>query len=118
MAGDVWGKMADAGALAVTSGQGPVGGGGASLTSAVAGIEAVTSGSLVPGQVVLATKRAVDARITDPVRLTANAIGALNVELAVVGEGLFDTDYPTELRKFAAVVPGGLGLPGSGGTRK
>ena len=43
---------------------------------------------------ILATRRAVDARVTDPVRLTANAIGALNVELAVVGEGLFDTDYP------------------------
>jgi hypothetical protein len=37
--------------------------------------------------------------------LTANAIGALNVELAVVGEGLFDTDYPAELLKFAAIVP-------------
>ena len=35
----------------------------------------------------LVTRRAIDARVTEPVRLTANAIGALNVELAVVGEG-------------------------------
>jgi hypothetical protein len=36
--------------------------------------------------------------------LTANAIGALNVELAVVGEGLFDTDYPTEIMELTAPV--------------
>ena len=34
-----------------------------------------------------ATRRALDVRITEPVQLTANAIGALNVELGVVGEG-------------------------------
>jgi len=68
------------------------------------------SGTLATGETILATRRAVDARVTEPVRLTANAIGALNVELAVVGEGLFDTDYPAELLKFAAIVPTAAGL--------
>jgi HK97 family phage prohead protease len=44
--------------------------------------------------------------VTEPVRLTANAIGALNVELAVVGEGLFDVDYPNELMALTAPVGG------------
>jgi len=103
MAPDVWGDFADTGALSVALGQGGVAGG--PLSTSFAGIPAVTSGTLPAGEVILATRRAVDARITEPVRLTANAIGALNVELAVVGEGLFDTDYPSELLKFAAIVP-------------
>jgi len=103
MAPDVWGKFADAGALSVPLGAGGVS--GSALTTSFAGIPAVTSGTLAAGETILATRRAVDARTTEPVRLTANAIGALNVELAVVGEGLFDTDYPAELLKFAAVVP-------------
>ena len=103
MAPDVWGKFADAGALSVSMGQGGVS--GSELSTSFAGIPAKTSGTLPAGEVVLATRRAVDARVTEPVRLTANAIGALNVELAVVGEGLFDTDYPSELMKFAAITP-------------
>lgn len=104
MAPDVWGKFADAGALNVALLQGSVSATG-DLTSSFAGIPAVTSGTLPAGETILATRRAVDARTTEPVRLTANAIGALNVELAVVGEGLFDTDHPSELLKFAAVIP-------------
>lgn len=103
MAPDVWGAFADVGALQVSIGQGGVSGG--ELSTSFAGIRAITSGTLQPGETILATRRAVDARITEPVRLTANAIGALNVELAVVGEGLFDTDYPAELLSFAAIVP-------------
>jgi hypothetical protein len=103
MAPDVWGDFADTGALSVPLAQGGVS--AAELTTTFAGIPAVTSGTLAAGETILATRRAVDARVTDPVRLTANAIGALNVELAVVGEGLFDTDYPAELLKFAAIVP-------------
>jgi hypothetical protein len=103
MAPDVWGDYADTGALTVALGQGGVA--GAPLSTSFAGIPATTSGTLPAGETVLATRRAVDARVTDPVRLTANAIGALNVELAVVGEGLFDTDYPAELLRFAGVGP-------------
>jgi phage head maturation protease len=103
MAPDVWGRFADTGALSVALAQGGVAGG--NLSTSFAGIPAITSGTLAAGETVLATRRAIDGRITEPVRLTANAIGALNVELAVVGEGLFDTDYPAELLKFAAIVP-------------
>ena len=103
MAPDVWGRFADTGALSVALAQASVDGG--SLSTSFAGIPAITSGTLPPGETILATRRAVDARVTDPVRLTANAIGALNVELAVVGEGLFDTDYPGELLRFNTIEP-------------
>ena len=114
MAPDVWGKFADTGALSVALAQGAASTSGGDLSTSFAGIPAVTSGLLAPGETVLATRRAVDARTTEPVRLTANAIGALNVELAVVGEGLFDTDYPAELLKFAAVIPALAASPSSG----
>jgi len=102
---DVWGELADAGELSVPVAAGDPSAGGTALTSTFAGIPVSVSGTLAAGNAVLATRRAVDARTTEPVRLTANAIGALNVELAVVGEGLFDTDYPTELLLIAAVTP-------------
>ena len=99
VAPDVWGELADANEL-----NHPLAGGDVSadaiLRSTFAGIPIVASGTLAAGTAILATRRAVDARVTDPVRLTANAIGALNLELAVVGEGLFDTDYPAELLKL------------------
>lgn len=105
VAPDVWGKLADRGAL-----QQPVAGTGVSvetlgLAATWGGIPIVASGSLAATFGYLVTRRAIDARTTEPVRLTANAIGALNVELAVVGEGLFDTDYATEIMEFAPTIP-------------
>ena len=115
MAPDVWGEFADTGALSVSLAQAGVD--GSTLATSFAGIPAFTSGTLPAGETILATRRAVDARITEPVRLTANAIGALNVELAVVGEGLFDTDYPAELMKFGGIVPQIAGLGGGSSSR-
>jgi HK97 family phage prohead protease len=108
IAPDVWGALADARLLDLSAAAGGVSA-GPELRAVFAGISIVASGALAAGEGVLATRRAVDARITDPVRLTANAIGALNVELAVVGEGLFDTDWPNELLKLAGVVPAAAG---------
>jgi HK97 family phage prohead protease len=104
VAPDLWGTLADANALNVAVASGAVSASN-ELRTTYAGIPIVASGALAAGEAILATRRAVDARVTDPVRLTANAIGALNVELAVVGEGLFDTDYPAELLKLSAVTP-------------
>jgi len=102
---DVWGALADAGELSTPIAGGVPSAGGATLTTTFAGIPIVASGTLAAGTGVLATRRAVDARVTSPVRLTANAIGALNVQLAVVGQGLFDTDYPAELLKITVTPP-------------
>jgi len=104
MAPDVWGKFVDKSMLASSILVGPVSAAGG-LSMNLGGLPVVVSGTLAVGETILATRRAIDCRITEPVRLTANAIGALNVELAVVGEGLYDTDYPAELLKFAAIVP-------------
>jgi HK97 family phage prohead protease len=101
VAPDVWGSMADAKMLDSTVAGGSVST-ASGLSSSFAGISIVASASLAAGSQYLATRRALDARVTDPVRLTANAIGALNVELAVVGEGLFDRDYPDEVVALAA----------------
>lgn len=110
VAPDVWGKLADRGAL-----QQPVAGTSVSIESAGlsatwGGLPIVASASLAATFAYLVTRRAIDARTTEPVRLTANAIGALNVELAVVGEGLFDTDYAAEIVEFAPTIPAPTGL--------
>jgi len=101
MAPDVWGKFADKSVL----NSGILVEGVGNLTASLAGIPVVVSGTITAAHTILATRRAVDARVTEPVRLTANAIGALNVELACVGEGLFDTDYPAEILQFATLLP-------------
>lgn len=104
---DVWGELADAGALTP-----PVGFVGASVTASEAGLRSsyaglmiVASGALPPATKLLGTRRALDVRISEPVQLTANAIGALNVELGVVGEGLFDADVPAEMMLLTAGAP-------------
>jgi hypothetical protein len=86
------------------------------LAGEFAGVTIVASPGVAPGSATLATRRALDVRTSDPVRLTANAIGALNVELGVVGEGLFDTDYPAELMLLTA--PLNLPLASSASSRK
>ena len=105
VAPDVWGEMADARAFDSSVGAGDSTTATGELRASFAGIPITASGSIPAGSRYLATRRAIDARVTEPVRLTANAIGALNVELAVVGEGLFDTDYPAELMALTAGAP-------------
>ena len=108
VAPDVWALLADGGALAYPGAAGPVISGEGGLRSSFAGIPAVASASLAAGTKYLATRRALDVRVSEPVQLTANAIGALNVELGVVGEGLFDADVALEVMELAAGAPVGL----------
>ena len=105
VAPDVWGVLADGGALNYPASAGAVIVGEGGLRSSYAGLPIVASGALAAGTKYLATRRALDVRISEPVQLTANAIGALNVELGVVGEGLFDADVPTEVMELAAGAP-------------
>lgn len=104
---DMWGTLADAGALtpSVGFGNASVTAGDAGLRSSYAGLTIVASAALPPATKLLATRRALDVRISEPVQLTANAIGALNVELGVVGEGLFDADVPGEIMLLSAGAP-------------
>lgn len=109
VAPDVWGVLADAGALTLpwgASGIAPSATNG--LQSSYAGLPIIATGAIAPGTKYLATRRALDVRITEPVQLTANAIGALNVELGVVGEGLFDADVPLEVMELTTGAPVGL----------
>ena len=103
MAPDQFGKLADANQLNSSVAAGAPSATG-TLKTTWAGLPVAVSGALPAGSRFLATRRAIDARTTEPVRLTANAIGALNVELAVVGEALFDTDRPTEIMLLTAAA--------------
>lgn len=105
VAPDVWGVLADGGSLESPGAAGPVITGDGGLRSSFAGIPAVSSGALAPGTKYLATRRALDVRVSEPVQLTANAIGALNVELGVVGEGLFDVDVALEVMELTTGAP-------------
>jgi HK97 family phage prohead protease len=104
---DEWGFLADAGGLVppIAMSGASVDAGAGGLRSTFAGLPIVASGALPSTTKLLATRRALDVRVTDPVQLTANAIGALNVELGVVGEGLFDADVPLELMLLTAGAP-------------
>jgi HK97 family phage prohead protease len=112
VAPDVWGKMADQKLIDATRATGDVSMSQDGMAGSWGGLPVFVSGSLAATFGYLVTRRAIDARITEPVRLTANAIGALNVELAVVGEGLFDTDYPNEIMELAPTIPIGLEAQG------
>jgi hypothetical protein len=116
VAPDVWGVLADAKAIDRAIGFGDTLRSAGGLAGEFAGVTIVASPGVAPGSATLATRRALDVRTSDPVRLTANAIGALNVELGVVGEGLFDTDYPAELMLLTA--PLNLPLASSASSRK
>jgi hypothetical protein len=105
--------MADARMFDMAAATGDASAAGDGLRSSFAGLPIVASGAIAAGSRYLATRRAIDARTTEPVKLTAQAIGAINVELGVVGLGMFDTDWPTELM---ALTPGVVGTA-SGGSR-
>ena len=111
---DVWGTLADNDALssAVATGDSVTANG--VLSASFAGLKIVASAKLAPGTIIAATRRAVDARVTNPVKLTVNAIGALNVELGVVGEALVDTDYPAEILRSND----GIAVAAAAGKRK
>jgi HK97 family phage prohead protease len=104
VAPDVWGKLSDRKLIDAPTGMGGVSLETAGLSGTYSGLPIVASPALGATFAYLTTRRAVDARTTEPVRLTANAIGALNVELAVVGEGLFDTDYPGEIMEIVPTI--------------
>jgi HK97 family phage prohead protease len=94
---DVWGNMADVPSiynpiLNVSASASPDG-----LRGSVSGLPLYVASALGAGKAILATRRAVDARWLDPARLTANAIGALNVELGCVGLVYSTVDWAKEL---------------------
>jgi len=114
IAADVWGKMADQKLIDATRATGDVSLSTDGMAGTWAGLPVIVSGTLPATMGYLVSKRAIDARVTEPVRLTANAIGALNVELAVVGEGLFDVDYQNEIMELAPTIPVGELTTGRG----
>jgi hypothetical protein len=60
----------------------------------VGGLEVVASAHLPAGTEIVTRRGVIELRETDPVRLTANAIGALKVELGVTAFASFDVEEP------------------------
>jgi HK97 family phage major capsid protein len=92
VATDVYGDLFDALVMVpVTQGTTGV---DANLGGTIGGLEVVVSPFLVAGTEIVTTRGAIELRETDPVRLTANVIGALQVELGVTAFASFDVEIP------------------------
>ena len=95
---DVFGELLDAqGEQRFSTGVVGVAGG---IRGNIYGLNVVVAGSLPPDTAVVAVSSAIDFRETQPVRLSANLIGAMHVELGVTSFAFFDLELATG---FAAV---------------
>lgn len=89
---DVYGDLFDD--LVMTPIVGGAEGIGAELRGTIGGLEVVVSPHLPDGTEIVTRRGVVELRETDPVRLTANTIGALKVELGVTAFASFDVEEP------------------------
>lgn len=92
VATDVYGDLFDA-LVMVPVVQGAAGV-SADLGGTIGGLEVVVSPFLPDGTEIITTRGAIELRESTPVRLTANVIGALQVELGVTAFASFDVEIP------------------------
>lgn len=107
VAPDIYGDLVDVIDTVPTYSSGAVS--GATMTGTIAGLEVVVSPHLPAGTELITTRGVVELRESDPVRLTANVIGALKVELGVTAFAAFDTERPNAVHSLtpAAGAPAG-----------
>lgn len=98
VAPDIYGDLVDAIDTVPTYSAGEVS--GAKLTGTIAGLEVVVSGHLPAGAELVTARGAIELRETSPVRLTANVIGALKVELAATAFASFDVERPNAVHSL------------------
>lgn len=93
MAPDAFGEMIDAeGQARFVAGSASVA--GAELRGSIAGLDVLVSGALPAGFAAAGVRGAIDFRETDPIRLSANVVGAMQIELGVTSFALFDQELP------------------------
>jgi HK97 family phage major capsid protein len=107
VAPDIYGDLVDAVDTVPTYSSGEVS--GATMRGVIAGLEVVVSPHLPAGTELITVRGVVELREQTPVRLTANVIGALKVELGVTGFATFDTERPNAVHALtpAAGAPAG-----------
>lgn len=107
VAGDVYGDLVDVINTVPTYSNGTVS--GATMTGTIAGLEIVVSPHLPAGAELVTARGAIELRESSPVRLTANVIGALQVELGATSFASFDLERPNAIKSLtpAAGSPAG-----------
>jgi hypothetical protein len=107
VAPDIYGDLVD------ETGDGPVWSGGevsgASMTGVIAGLEIVVSAHLPAGAELVTRRGVIETRETNPIRLTADVIGSLRVELGVTSFYFQDLEEPNGIHSLtpAAGAPAG-----------
>lgn len=104
LAPDAYGALVDADGTHRFS-QGSVGLSGGNLVGNIYGLDVVVSGSLPPTTAIVGVRNAIEFRETNPIRLSANVIGAMTIELGVLSFATFDIEVPD------AFVPVGVPVP-------
>ena len=105
---DIYGDLVDVVDTVPTYATGSVS--GASLTGTIAGLEVVVSPHLPAGTELITARGVVELRETSPVRLTANVIGALKVELGVTAFAAIDTERPNAVHSLTPAAGAPVGL--------
>lgn len=90
VAPDVYGDLVDVIDSIPTYSDGNVSGAG--MTGTIAGLEVVVSPYLTAGTEIVGPRGGIELRESNPIRLTANTIGALQVELGVTAFATFDDE--------------------------
>lgn len=108
VAPDIYGDLIDAVDTIPTYSDGQVSGAG--MTGTIAGLEVVVSPYLSAGTEIVGPRGGIELRESNPIRLTANTIGALQVELGVTAFATFDDEAAAgsyqQLTPAAGFAPG------------
>ena len=104
---DIYGDLVDVVDTVPSYWQGSVAPAG--LTGTIAGLEVVVSPHLPAGTELITARGVLELRETTPIRLTANVIGALKVELGITSFASFDIERPNGVHSLipAAGAPAG-----------
>jgi hypothetical protein len=95
LAPDAFGDLLDAaGTAAGRFSSGSASAGGGAMRGNIYGLGVVVSGSLAAGTAFVGVSGAIDFRESQPIRLSANVIGAMQVELGITSFAMFDQELP------------------------
>lgn len=95
---DIYGDLVDVADTVPTYSSGSVT--GATMQGQIAGLEIVVSPKLPAGTELVTKRGVIELRESSPVRLTANVIGALQVELGVTAFATFDLEIPNGIHSL------------------
>jgi hypothetical protein len=86
---------------------GSAGAGPAGIRGNIFGLDVVVSGALPAASLIVGVKNAIEFRETQPIRLSANVVGAMQIELGVTCFASFDQELPNAFAPAVLPVIGG-----------